>query len=190
MAIEKPKRQKTQGNNQISEELIKAGGRTSPSEIHKLVHSISNKEELGEEWKESIIAPTYKKGDKTDCRNCRDISLLSSTYKLLSNVLLSRLTPLGIISVDLDATGKQTKQIFCFHQIFEKKWEYNDAVHQLFTNFKKAYDSVTREVLFHIVNEFGIRMQLVKLTKLCLNETSRRVQVGKHCSDVFPTKNG
>ena len=59
MATEKPKRQKTQGNNQISEELIKAGGRTSPSEIHKLDHSISNKVELGEEWKGSIIAPIY-----------------------------------------------------------------------------------------------------------------------------------
>jgi len=48
---------------------------------------------LGEEWKASIIAPIYKKGDKTDRRNNTDISLLSSTYKLLSNVLPSRLTP-------------------------------------------------------------------------------------------------
>jgi hypothetical protein len=90
--LKSQKDKKRHGNNQISEELIKAGGRTTPSEIHKLIHSISNKQELGEEWKGSIIAPIYK-GDKTDCRNCRDISLLSSTYKLLSNVLLSRLTP-------------------------------------------------------------------------------------------------
>jgi hypothetical protein len=36
------------------------------SEIHKLVNSIWNKEELPEQWKESIIVPIYKKGDKTD----------------------------------------------------------------------------------------------------------------------------
>jgi len=49
MAVKKPKRQKkTRGNDQISEELIKAGGRT-PSEIRKLVHSIWNEEELAEE---------------------------------------------------------------------------------------------------------------------------------------------
>jgi len=48
---------------------------------------------LPEEWKENIIVPTHKKGDKTDCSNYREISLLSSTYKILSNTLLSRLTP-------------------------------------------------------------------------------------------------
>jgi len=36
------------------------------SEIHKLIISILNKEELPEEWKESIFLPIYKKGDKTD----------------------------------------------------------------------------------------------------------------------------
>jgi len=46
MAVEKPKRQKTKGNDKISEELIKAGGRTTPSEIHKLVHSIQGRIKL------------------------------------------------------------------------------------------------------------------------------------------------
>jgi len=54
---------------------------------------IWNKEELPEEWKESIILPIYKKGDKTDCSNYRGISLLPTTYTILSNILLSRLTP-------------------------------------------------------------------------------------------------
>jgi hypothetical protein len=52
MAIEKPKRNKSPGINQISSELIKVGGKTISSEIHKLINSISNKEELLEEWKE------------------------------------------------------------------------------------------------------------------------------------------
>ena len=55
--------------------------------------SIWNKEELPEEWKESIIVPFYKKGDETDCSSYRGISLLPTTYKILSNTLLSRLTP-------------------------------------------------------------------------------------------------
>ena len=55
--------------------------------------SVWNKEELPDEWKESIIVPIYKKGDKTDCNNYRGISLLPTMYKVLSNILLSRLIP-------------------------------------------------------------------------------------------------
>jgi hypothetical protein len=36
--------------------------------------------------------------------------------------------------------------IVCIHQILEKKWEYIEVVHQLFIDFKKAYDSDRREV--------------------------------------------
>jgi hypothetical protein len=52
-----------------------------------------NKEELPEEWKESITVPIYKQGDERDCSNYRGVSLLPTTYKILSNILLSRLTP-------------------------------------------------------------------------------------------------
>ena len=44
-----------------------------------------------------------------------------------------------------------TNHMFCFRQILEKKWEYNEAVHQLFIDFKKAYDSVRRAVLYNIL---------------------------------------
>jgi hypothetical protein len=63
-----------------------------------------------------------------------------------------------------------TDHIFCVRQIVEKKWEYNEAVYQLCINFKKAYDSVRREVLYNILTEFGIRTKLVRLIKMCLND--------------------
>ena len=46
------------------------------------------------------------------------------------------------------------------------------------------------EVLYNILNEFGIPMTLVRLMKVCMNETYSRVWVGKHLSDMFPIRNG
>ena len=48
LAIEKLKSNKSPGIDQISAKLIKAGGRTLCYEIHKLIISIWNKEELPE----------------------------------------------------------------------------------------------------------------------------------------------
>ena len=77
MAIEKLKRHKSPGIDQIPAELIKTGGRTVRSEIQKHrsidINSIWKKEELPEEWKDLIIVPIYTKGDNTDSNNYRDI---------------------------------------------------------------------------------------------------------------------
>ena len=40
---------------------------------------------------------------------------------------------------------------YYIRQILEKKWEHNEAVHQLFIDIKKAYDSVRREALYNIL---------------------------------------
>ena len=65
-------------------------------------------------------------------------------------------------------------------------------MHQLlvFIDFKKAYDSVRREVLYNILIQFGTPMKLVRLIKLCLNETYSKVFVGKHLCHILPIKSG
>jgi len=75
LAIEELKCQKSSSIDQIPTELI----------------SICNKEELPEEWKQSVTVPVYRNVDETDCNNYRGIL----HYKIISNILLSRLTPYG-----------------------------------------------------------------------------------------------
>jgi hypothetical protein len=65
IAIGKLKSYKSSGTDQIPSELIRAGGETLCSEIHKLICSVWIKEELPQHWKESIIVPIYKNGGKT-----------------------------------------------------------------------------------------------------------------------------
>jgi hypothetical protein len=61
---------------------------------------------------------------------------------------------LGIISVGFDVPST-IDQILCIPQIREKKWEYNETEHQLFTDFQKAIDSVRREALCNILLSLG-----------------------------------
>jgi len=89
---------------------------------------------------------------------------LSTTYKILSNNLLSILTPyakeiIGDHQRGFRCTRSTTDHITCIQPILDKK--YREAVHQLFTDFKKTYDSVRREGLYILI-EFGIPMTLVK----------------------------
>jgi hypothetical protein len=108
---------------------------------------------------------------KTDCNNCRRISLLSTSYKIVSNIFLSRLSPyvdeiIGDHQCGFRRNRSTTDQIFRIRQILEKKWEYNETVRQLFIDFKKAYHSVRRKVLYNILIEFGVPIRLVRLIKM------------------------
>jgi hypothetical protein len=111
--------------------------------------------------------------------------LLSTSYKILSNILL-------VLYADEITEDHQYgfRQIFYIWQILEKKLEYNGTVHQLLIDFKKAYDSVRKEVLYNILIEFGIPRKLVGLIQMCLNETYSAVHIYEYQSDKFHIQNG
>jgi len=96
MAIEKLKGHKSPGIDQIPAEFIKAGGIKIHSEIHKLIASIWKKVELPEE------------------------------YKILSSILLSRLTSyaeeiMGDHQCGFPCSTSMTDHIFCIHPVLERK---------------------------------------------------------------------
>ena len=78
-----------------------------------------------------------------DSNNYRGISLLSTSYKILSNIPL-RMTPyaneiIGEYHCGFSRNRSTVDHIFSIQQILEKKWEYNKDVCQLFIDFEKAY---------------------------------------------------
>jgi hypothetical protein len=90
--------------------------------------------------------------------------------KFYLTFLLARLTPyvneiIGDHHCGFFHNRSTMDQIFYIWQILEKKWEYNGMEHQLFIDFKKAFDSIKREVLYNILLEFGIPKKLVRLIK-------------------------
>jgi hypothetical protein len=87
--------------------------------IFKLTNSIWNTEEFPDQW--SVTVPIHKKVGKTGCNNYHGISQLSSSYKILSNILLSRLSPYAHEIIEVHQCGFQhnsstTDHIFCICQ--------------------------------------------------------------------------
>jgi hypothetical protein len=67
---------------------------------------------------------------------------------------------------DVEGTGEKKRHA--------KFWSGDSKV-RLFIEFKKAYDSGRREVLYNILIQFGVHVKLERLIKMCLNETCSRV---------------
>jgi hypothetical protein len=111
----------------------------------------------------------------TGYNNFRGISLLSTSFKTLFNIVISRLSPymdeiIGDHQCGFQCNRSTTDQIFCIYQILEKKWEYTETVHYSHRGWG-THD-------------------IVRLIKLCLHETYSKVHTGKHLSDTFPIQNG
>jgi len=74
-------------------ELIKYGGNKLLNRIYELVRQIWEEECIPEEWKETIIVPIHKRGDRDRCENYRGIAMRNAPYKILLNILLEKIKP-------------------------------------------------------------------------------------------------
>ena len=63
------KNNKVTGTDGIHLELIKYGGDKLLNRMYELVRQIWEEERIPEEWKETVIVPIHKRGDKNRCED-------------------------------------------------------------------------------------------------------------------------
>jgi hypothetical protein len=198
IATENLKRHKSSDTDQIPTEIIQVVGNILCFEIHNLINSIWNEEQLPQQWKEYIIVTTtniYRTDDKFDAAFIEKYHFYQLHNKSSSNILLLWLTPcVDEIIWDHQREYRRNRptadHMFYICQVLEKKWEYNRTIHQLFIDCEKAYHSVRREVLYNILIQFVIPLKLVTIIKVYLNETYSKVCIRKNPSDAHPIQNG
>lgn len=189
------KNNKSPGINGITKENIEYGGDRLKDEIYKLICQIWETEKMPDSWREAVIIPLFKKGDRRNCENYRGIALLDVTYKILASVLKRRLEEiseniLGEYQGGFRRGRGTTDQIFNLKQIMLGCYEYDIPAHILFIDFKRAYDTINRTKLINVIRKLKIPEKLVRLIKMTLQNTSNRVKCNGRTSDSFEVRQG
>jgi sorting nexin-29 len=190
-----PKKSQSIRNRPNIGRIFTKGGETLWRRIHHLIKLIWAEHKIPEEWSIGIIQPIYKKGDKLECSNYRAITLLNVTYKVLSGILYNKLTEyveeiLGNYQCGFRATHSTIDHIFAIRQIQEKAYEYNIHLHNLYIDFKGAFDSVNRGRMLNDLMILGIPNKLVQLIGVTMAGSKAIVRVDNQYTSAFPITNG
>jgi len=156
---------------------------------------IWEKEKLTNQWKEGIICPMYKKGDRLDCTNYRPITLLNAAYKIFAIMLNHRLvdiveTELGDYQSGFRPNRSTIDNIFMIRQIIEKCYEYNIDIHNIYIDYTHAFDSMKRNKILNSLIQYKIPPKLIRLVKLTLENTTAKVKVHSVYTSEFGVESG
>ena len=196
LAISKMKKYKAPGPDNIQAELLRYGGVTLLDELEHLYKQIWEEEKLPTEWKKGIITIVPKAGDLSVCSNNRGITLLSVALKILNRILISRITPgLEQILRDNQAGFRHGRscceQIFVVRQLFERCKEFsNHPIFACFVDYKAAFDSVDRTILWEALALYGIPDRYINLIKEGYDGFTAQVNVGGTLTDPFVVEGG
>ena len=195
-AIDKTKMNKSPGIDGIPAEIYKFGGEQLRRKLHELIVKCWQEGMVPQEFKDVMIIPIYKnKGDHKDCSNYRGISLLAIAGKIMAKVVQARLAKLAERILTESQCGFRRERstidmIFSLRQIQEKAIEQHQELYIVFVDFRKAFDTVDREMLWKILKVFGCPDHFVEIIKQFHDGTKWRVVVGKQESELLEVNHG
>lgn len=91
-ALHEMKNNKAAGDDQIEIEARKLGGTLLHQMLCKLYNACLTSGRTPSQWDRAVITIMHKKGDITNLKNDRPISLLSHLYKLFLRIIIKRIT--------------------------------------------------------------------------------------------------
>ena len=169
-AIQHMKNNKAPGPDNIPAKALKADTATSSDMLYDLLGEVWKVEDVPAEWKEGHLIKLPKKGDLSKCENYRGIMLLSAPGKVLNRIILERIKTavdkyLREEQAGFRAGRSCTDQIATLRVILEQSQEYKSPLYVTFIDFEKAFDSLDREVLWKLMQYYGIPAKLTNIIR-------------------------
>jgi hypothetical protein len=134
--------------------------------------------------KKSIVKPIYKKGEKTQMKNYRPISLQSGFSKILEKAMGNRMMSFLKCNNLIDecqhgfTAGKSTQTALAkfMHEVIISIEEKNDSV-GIFYDYSKAFDSVNHAKLLAKLENYGIRGNALSWIRSYLKDRKQVVSI-------------
>ena len=194
-AIRKMKNRKAPGSDEITAEVMKAGGETMIELLKKIFNKILTSEKTPADFSKMIVTPIHKKGDKLLRENYRAIALLSIPGKVFLKILLERMKEKVDRKIKESQYGFRPGRgtvdaIFIVRQIIEKAKEKDIPLNLHFIDFKAAFDTVWREALWKMLRKIGVHSTYVNIIKYMYENTKCAVTIDKKLTGWFVVRVG
>ena len=194
-AIKKLKNGKAAGCDNIPPEAIKAGEDTSEEVLLDLCNRIWSEEKMPEVWKKGLLIKLPKKGDLSYCKNWRGIMLLNMASKVFCRVILERIKTaldgkLREEQAGFRAGRSCTDQIATLRIIVEQSIEWQSSLYINFIDFEKAFDSISREVLWKLLRHYGMPDKMVTIIRVLYEGFSAQVVHNGQRTQPFNMRTG
>lgn len=179
----------------ITSEALQNGGDVMVDVVHGFCSEVYTTLTPPSQWTTSVIVPLPKKGDLSLMTNYRGISLLSIAAKVYNKILLNRIRD----QVDPTLRNNQAgfrpgrscaQQIHILRRIMEGFQDYQLPLAVTFIDFKKAFDSINRKVMFSVLRHYGIPEAVVNAISVLYNNSKSAVMVDGNISDLFDVSTG
>ena len=188
---------KAPGKDGIPPEIIKVGKETVLlHHLHQLLLQCWEEGTVPQDMRDPNIITLYKnKGDRSDCNNYRGISLLSIVGKTFARVVLGRLQTLAErvypeAQCGFRAERSTIDMIFSLRQLQEKCREQRRPLYIAFIDLTKAFDLVSRQGLFTLLEKIGCPPKLLGMIISFHTDMQGTVQHNGSSSNPFPIKSG
>ena len=195
-AISTLKNNKATGLDGIPAEAYKFGGSLLEYQLHQLIIKIWINEDTPSDFRDATIVTIYKKkGDRSDCGNYRGISLLATAGKILAHIMNSRLKPLAEkilpeTQASFRTTRGTTDMIFTLRQLQEKCREQLKPLYMAFIDLTKAFDFVSRELLWEVLFTCGCSAKYIRILRLLHDDMLATVRINDSNCEPFQVKFG
>lgn len=173
---------KAPGEDQITSEMLKAGGETLRKALLTLLNKCLEEGKIPDSWKNAEVILLFKKGDCTNLENFRPISLLSILYKLLTKIITNRLSNKFDFYQPVEQAGfrkgySTTDHIQAVRTLIEKCTEYNIPLHMAFVDYQKAFDSIETWAILNAMNNARIDYRYSNIIRYIYEHATMHVKI-------------